>query len=347
MGTEAYRGQDVTQNGNLRGRVVVISQPGRTDIHLAVLAPIELGRDCEGLLLADGQVSRRHLKLEPVDGRVIATDLGSTNGTTLDGQPITSPVVLSESATLVAGETTIRLWVDRSAPRPTFVPDAGLDPRATQTATPVVRPDPGVPDDIRATSIQRVAESIEMDKIDVAPLVSGNGTITIVFSDIESSTERNVALGDQVWFEVLGKHNDTVRKHLARYGGTEIKNQGDGYMLSFPGARMAVDCMVAVQAELEHARTIDPERSVRVRVGMHTGEALVDDDGDLFGQHVVIAARVANLASGGEILLSQLTHDIVAARGDMVFGEARSVELKGISGGPHDVYPVYWEDQRG
>ena len=65
------------------------------------------------------------------------------------------------------------------------------------------------------------------------------------------------------------------------------------------------------------------------------------DDGDLCGKHVVIAARVANAAHGGEILVSSLVREIVEARGDLRFGDARTVELKGL-GGSWTVHPIVW-----
>ena len=80
---------------------------------------------------------------------------------------------------------------------------------------------------------------------------------------------------------------------------------------------------------------------MRVRVGLHTGEVLVDDLGDLIGQHVVVAARIANLASGGQILVSSLVQQIAEPRGDLTFVAPREVELKGIKG-THLVYEVDW-----
>ena len=80
---------------------------------------------------------------------------------------------------------------------------------------------------------------------------------------------------------------------------------------------------------------------MRVRMGLHIGEAIVDDTGDLFGRHVIIAARIANLAEGGEILVSSLVKEIVAARGDIVFGPARDVVLKGLEG-TCTVHPLDW-----
>lgn len=66
---------------------------------------------------------------------------------------------------------------------------------------------------------------------------------------------------------------------------------------------------------------------------------IVDDDGDLFGRHVNLAARIANCAVGGEILVSALTKAILETRGDLSFAEPRVVELKGLEG-RHEVFPV-------
>ena len=71
--------------------------------------------------------------------------------------------------------------------------------------------------------------------------------MTIVFSDIESSTTRAVELGDSAWMKVLATHNTIVRRMVARHHGTEVKAQGDGFMLTFRSARSAIACMVDVQ----------------------------------------------------------------------------------------------------
>ena len=113
-------------------------------------------------------------------------------------------------------------------------------------------------------------------------------------------------------------------------------------MLTFPSARSAIFAMSDVQRELaEHAEK-HPDEPIRVRVGVHTGEAIADAEGDLFGKHIILAARVANLADGGHILASSITKEIASNRRDIHFGEAREVELKGIEG-MHLVYEVDWE----
>ena len=303
--------------------VVVVREPGRVALHLVLHERLEVGRDCAGLLLDDPQVSRRHVELVPTDGGVEVRDLDSRNGSLLDGARLQAPGVLAPGAVLRIGDTTVQL--------------AG-------TIDPAARPDTGS-DRADMTSIELVADDVvaERSVITAADPTTDQGTVTIVFSDIESSTQRAVELGDARWFEVLNRHNAVVRHELARARGTEIKAQGDGFMLTFRGARRALECMMAVQRHIT-AEFDDPAEGpvVRVRVGVHTGEVIIDDDGDLFGRHVNMAARVANEAHGGEILVSSLVREIVETRGDLEFGEPRTVQLKGLPGA-HLVHPLRWD----
>lgn len=168
-----------------------------------------------------------------------------------------------------------------------------------------------------------------------------HGTVTIVFSDIENSTLHAERLGDQAWFDLLSTHNQIIRRQVSAFGGKEIKSQGDGFMLTFPSSRSAVQSMVAVQQDIVQHNASRPQQEFHIRIGMHVGEAIVDDGGDLFGKHVNLAARVANEATGGEILASSLVRQIVEARGDIKFGEPRTAELKGIAG-THVLTPIHW-----
>ena len=78
-------------------------------------------------------------------------------------------------------------------------------------------------------------------------------------------------------------------------------------------------------------RNESAEEPIRVRMGLHTGEAIKDGD-DLFGKHVNLAARIAGQAEGGDILASSLLKELAASAGDIAFSEGREVELKGLSG---------------
>ena len=305
--------------------VVVIREPGRTPLHVVLHEPLQIGRDCAGLLLNDPQISRLHLELRPDGGRVMVADLGSTNGTTIDGNPLVGPAVpLAQGSVVTAGDTTIALFSDL---------------RATSIAG-ASSPAPQV--DLRKTSIDLVADAVADAKPELTNVNHDQGTLTIVFSDIEGSTQLVERIGDQKWYELLSHHNRIVRDTVRQHRGAEIKAEGDGFMFTFPSARSAVLCMIEVQKGLDAHGTAHPEQRVSVRVGIHTGEVIMDDGGDLFGKHVHLAARVANAASGGEILVSSLVRELIDARGDLHFGEPRSAELKGLSGS-HTMFPVVWD----
>ncbi len=163
-----------------------------------------------------------------------------------------------------------------------------------------------------------------------------------MFSDIEGSTALNERLGDRGWLEMLERHNRIVREQLGRHHGTEVKAQGDGFMIAFPDPADGVACAVAVQ------RTIAAQRwrrgAVRVRMGLHCGEVVRRGD-DLLGLNVTIAARVAQHAEGGEILVSSAIASSLDGDRATDLGEPRRVRFKGI-GDEHLVYPVGWAAAR-
>lgn len=187
------------------------------------------------------------------------------------------------------------------------------------------------------TSVDEIAESVAATRPDLSGTSAPDGTVTIVFTDIEDSTRLNELLGDQRWIEVLRVHNDVLRVVTTDHGGTVVKNHGDGFMLAFPSARRAIQSALAVQRSMTE-RFDDPGSAIRVRIGMHVGEAVREAD-DFFGHAVNYAARIAASAVGGETVTSSLIHDLVAHTGEFRFGEPRTVELKGVPG-THRVWPV-------
>src|SRR4051812_15004157 len=146
--------------------------------------------------------------------------------------------------------------------------------------------------------------------------------VTLLFSDIEGSTELNERLGDQGWLAVLDEHNAIVRRAVLAHGGTEVKSAGDGFMLAFARPADGVGCAIALQREIAE-RT-----ALRVRIGVHTGAAIKRAE-DYFGRNVVVAARIAAQAHGGEILVSEQLRELAAAPVD---GEPRDLTLKGLDG---------------
>jgi class 3 adenylate cyclase len=136
-----------------------------------------------------------------------------------------------------------------------------------------------------------------------------SGTVTFLFSDIEESTELLKKLGDDRYQELLATHRRLLRDAFAARGGREIDTQGDAFFYSFPRARDAVTGAVEAQRALA-AFDWTEKVTVRVRIGLHTGEPAVGDEG-YTGLDVVRAARIAAVARGGQVLLSEVTRALV------------------------------------
>ncbi len=181
-----------------------------------------------------------------------------------------------------------------------------------------------------AFSVDRVAEAVEAERPDLSGLAATDGTITLVFTDIEGSTALNGSYGDQGWIDVLRAHNEVVERLTRTHAGTVVQRVGDGYMLVFPAARRALRAALAIEGEIRE-RFNDPGSPIRVRIGVHTGE-VIRQANEFFGQAVNYAARVAATASGGEIVASNLVRELVATDRDYAFGRPREVVMKGIEG---------------
>jgi class 3 adenylate cyclase/tetratricopeptide (TPR) repeat protein len=193
--------------------------------------------------------------------------------------------------------------------------------------------------DVR-TSIDAVAAVVEDERPDLSGHAAPDGTVTILFSDIESSTEINERLGDRRWIELLREHNAIVRDRVRLHRGFEVKSQGDGFMIVFSDPASAVACAVAIQRALAQ-RLEDGGEPIRVRMGLHTGEAIRERD-DFFGRNVVVAARIAAQARGGEVLVSAPLRELANGNGDIAFSEARELTLKGLQG-TYPVHAVEWD----
>ncbi|HEY7070275.1 MAG TPA: adenylate/guanylate cyclase domain-containing protein, partial [Acidimicrobiales bacterium] len=178
---------------------------------------------------------------------------------------------------------------------------------------------------------------------DAAPAAGPSGTLTMMVTDIVGSTRLAEALGDRRWMDLMNDHNALVREQVAKHGGTEVKAQGDGFLVVFASARRAILAAVDIQRALAEYRDGHPDHPLDMRIGLHTGE-IVDVDGDVFGQNVVVAVRIADHAAPGEILVSGLTRDLTQAGGDLCFDDGHELDLKGLSQ-PWRVHRVSWSTE--
>ena len=146
---------------------------------------------------------------------------------------------------------------------------------------------------------------------------------TLLFTDIVSSTETAVRLGDKTWRELLGRHNRDVRDQLDRFRGREVDTTGDGFLAVFDGAARAIRAAIGIR---ERARALELE----IRAGLHTGEVEVVGD-DVRGAAVHEAARIAAAAAPGEILVSATTSQLASGSG-LTLEDRGERELKGLTG---------------
>ena len=152
---------------------------------------------------------------------------------------------------------------------------------------------------------------------------------TILFTDLVRSTERATELGDAAWATLLAEHHAAVRRELARHAGEEIDTAGDGFFALFDGPARAIRCGLAIREALG-ALGLD------VRAGVHTGEVERPSGAKPRGIAVHVAARVMGLGEAGDVLVSAMTHDLVAGSG-LAFEDRGEHTLKGVEG-PRRVY---------
>jgi pimeloyl-ACP methyl ester carboxylesterase len=146
---------------------------------------------------------------------------------------------------------------------------------------------------------------------------------TVLFTDIVGSTDRAQELGDRRWRDLLERHNEVVRRDLARFRGVEIDTAGDGFFATFDGPARAIRCARSI---VENVRSV----GLDVRSGLHTGECELSGT-SVRGIAVHTGARVASVASPGEVLVSSTVKDLVAGSG-IEFTDRGLHELKGIPG---------------
>jgi class 3 adenylate cyclase len=159
------------------------------------------------------------------------------------------------------------------------------------------------------------------------------GIRTVLFTDVVNSTTLTQSLGDEAALTILGVHDVIVRDALSALGGREVKHTGDGIMASFVSAASAVRCAIQIQRELDkHAQANPEHHPLKIRVGAAAGEP-VEQNNDLFGSTVQLAARLCSHAQPEQILVSNAIPDLCIGKG-LSFEEIGEVSLKGFG------YPV-------
>jgi class 3 adenylate cyclase len=146
---------------------------------------------------------------------------------------------------------------------------------------------------------------------------------TVLFTDVVGSTERASKLGDREWRELLGRHNQLLRRALARFGGREVNTAGDGFVATFDSPLRAIE---SARFAADSVKSIGLE----IRAGVHTGEIEIAGE-DIQGIAVHIGARIGAIAGASEVLVSSTVKDLVVGSG-IDFADRGTHQLKGVPG---------------
>lgn len=163
----------------------------------------------------------------------------------------------------------------------------------------------------------------------------------IVFTDVCGSVAQTQQLGDDGHMQMLGEHNRIVRSELVTHEGREVKHTGDGIMAAFTSVVSAVAFAVEVQRRLLE-RNQNATIPLDVSIGISAGEPVTDDDNDLFGAAVQLAARLCAAAASGDIAVSVAVRELCIGK-PFRFDDMGDLTLKGMPGPTH-TYVVSWRE---
>lgn len=159
-----------------------------------------------------------------------------------------------------------------------------------------------------------------------------DGVITILFTDVEGSSQLVRDLGDTQARAMLRRHDELVRRVLKEHDGIEVERAGDAFMLAFRFPTRAIAFALALHDRLSG------DGDLRVRIGIDTGEVIREEKG-YFGRTVFRASRIAELGNGGQVLASEATKVLAEASPGARFADLGMKELEGL-GGRHRVFEV-------
>lgn len=277
---------------------------------------MEIGRDpsCE-IHIDSRYVSRRHARIRRVDAGFVVEDAQSTNGLKVNGELIHEAHSLTTGDCVLLGDVSLTYEGPDDA-LATVVYGAGSPiPAAVSPAGSAL-----------ATAAQRAA-----------------GLRSILFTDLVDHTREVVRVGDiagQLW---LRRHIAILREQFQRHEGIEEKWTGDGFVVTFDSARRALQCAIAIQRAVRGANGSALEEPVHVRIGLNSGEVL-REEGELFGNAVILAARIMSQAGPDQVLISELMYRLVQPAAEFDVIDRGLFSLKGFPQ-EHRLFEVRWEDQ--
>jgi adenylate cyclase len=191
---------------------------------------------------------------------------------------------------------------------------------------------------MQMTSIDVIASALEPMTPALGRMSSPDGAMTLMLSDIADAAAAAQALGLERWEQVVRDHHLLVERLVASHDGQVVKFQSDGFLASFNSAHAGLHA--ALELQRTFAAGPADQRSLAIRIGVHSGFVLGNPE-QLMGRNVVLAARIAGQAKGGEILVSSSTKEYTESDASLRFEERGEYHFKGLHG-EHVVYTLLW-----
>jgi adenylate cyclase len=189
------------------------------------------------------------------------------------------------------------------------------------------------------SSIDVIASALEPVTPALGRMSSPDGAVTLMLSDIAEADAAAQQLGAERWEQLVSDHHLLVEQILARHDGQVARFQGDGFLASFGSAHAGLHAAVDLQRTFSAAPA--EQQSLSIRVGLHSGFVIANPE-QLMGRNVVLAARIAGQAKGGEILVSSAAKEYTETDPSFQFEERGEFHFKGLLG-EHVVYAVSWK----
>jgi adenylate cyclase len=190
---------------------------------------------------------------------------------------------------------------------------------------------------VQRTSIDVIASALEPVLPDLGRLSSPDGALTLMLSDIYDAQEVAERLGPDQWAELLHDHDTLVRQVVGHHDGQVARLERDGFMAYFNSAHAALHCAI----ELQRTFSSGADSGVALRIGLHSGFVIANPD-QMLGRNVVLAARIADQAVGGEILVSSALKEYTEGDPRFRFEPRGEFHFKGMLG-EHSIYAALSE----
>jgi class 3 adenylate cyclase len=195
---------------------------------------------------------------------------------------------------------------------------------------------------VQPSSIDVIASSLGPAPPDLGELSSPDGALTLLFTDIDDAPGTREQLGEQQWSDLLRDHRTMLERIVEHHDGNVVKSESDGHMIAFSSAHAGLRCAIEAQRTFAERPLSSLGGPLPIRSGVHTGYVIVNAD-DFYGRNVVLAARVADRARGGEILVSEAVKEYTETDPSFNFELRGEFHFKGMLG-EHKVYVVAWAD---